>query len=75
MTGCDISAGGLGLVLGRAVSPGSLMDVELRNPRRSAKCSRLMLVVHSRPDGSGGWMVGGTFYAELTEEELMALRT
>jgi hypothetical protein len=69
----DVSFEGLGLVLPQPLEPGTLVEVEMRNAAGNFARIRLLLVVHTRPNPEGGWLLGGTFYTELTSEELHAL--
>jgi hypothetical protein len=70
---CDVSLGGLGLLLPRQVSPGGLLTVELRD--RVCKSWRLktLRVVHAALKSTGVWLIGSTFTKALTAEELAAI--
>jgi hypothetical protein len=73
--GRDISVGGIGVIAPRAIEAGTLLEVRLRNPRRKFVCARLLLVIYTRNEGEGVWVVGGNFYTDLSFEEIQALRS
>jgi hypothetical protein len=70
----DVSAGGLGLCADRPFGPGALLLVHPAAPRESGAWALPPLrVLHTRPDGGRGWLVGGQFARPLADEELEAL--
>jgi hypothetical protein len=68
----EVSMAGVGLLAGRRVEPGTLLAVTLANPARRFSKTVLVRVAHCSP-ASGGYLVGGTFDAPLTYQELTAL--
>jgi hypothetical protein len=68
----DVSIQGVGLRLARRVEPGTLLAVGLSNPAKGLTKTVLVRVARVTPDG-GGWVVGGTFLAPLTYQEMTAL--
>jgi hypothetical protein len=72
----DISQGGLGLLLTHRFQPGTDLVVELRGGESVRRVLRIR-VIHATPtnaDGNFCWLLGCSFNAPLTEEELGALR-
>ena len=65
----DISANGIGLLLTRAMSPGTLMNVELCG---RAIINRVARVVHSTR-AAEGWIIGCTLDNPLCDQELQEL--
>jgi|HubBroStandDraft_1064217.scaffolds.fasta_scaffold1335846_1 hypothetical protein len=70
---CDVSVGGLGLLLPREVSLGGLLTVELRDRIRNSWRLKTLRVVHAAPQSAGSWLVGSAFTKALTTEELAAI--
>ena len=70
----DVSAAGVGLLLGHAVAPGTVLLLQLGAYRPGHAFPRLARVVHARPRGDGYWIVGCQFTRPLTEAELAAVR-
>lgn len=70
----DISAEGIGLMLGRRFEPGVLLSIEL--PDNSDGQPRLLLarVVHATTRSEGGWLIGCALLNPLTDDEVQALR-
>jgi hypothetical protein len=66
----DLSTGGVGLVVPRAVAPGHTLSVELPEPDGTTWHLKVLQVVHAtaRPDQS--WLVGSVFQRALTAPEL-----
>jgi hypothetical protein len=65
----NISANGIGLVVGQEFQPGAVLSVELPGqPRRAV----LACVVHATAQGEGEWLLGCSLSAELTADELRA---
>ena len=65
----DISPGGLGMLIDRAVDSGSLVAVELFNRAGNFWHLKVIRVVHVSPRASGLWVAGNAFLQQLTEEE------
>ena len=70
---CDLSAGGVGMLLPRQVTPGGLLTVELRDRVRNSWRLKTLRVVHAAPRSPGMWLVGSAFTKVLTTEELAAI--
>ena len=51
----DISASGIGLLVGEAVETGTLLSLELCNATGDAVQAILACVVHATPQGEGQW--------------------
>jgi hypothetical protein len=63
----DVSAGGIGVLVGRRFTPGAVLAVELP---AAPGGPRLLLgrVIHATPDAGGGWHVGcGLVYPSAGE--------
>jgi hypothetical protein len=68
----NISASGIGLLVGAAVATGTLLSLELLGPSGGQASKVLACVVHAAPRDSQ-WALGCNFIRELTEQELKAL--
>lgn len=73
----DLSATGVGLLLGQPLDVGNLLIVEVQDPTAKLAVSKIAQVVHVRenPESSRGkrWHAGCEFREPLTEDELRAL--
>ncbi len=69
---CNISAGGLCLVLARRFEPGTMLEIELTTPGEYPP-KLLAQVVHVHSDERGSWAVGCRFVSELSPEALEEL--
>jgi serine/threonine protein kinase len=69
----NISAGGLGLVLGRRVEPGTVLLVEWQQAVRGAPTTLLARVIHAQPLPTGRWRLGCQLTQGLGEDEIQAL--
>jgi hypothetical protein len=67
----DISTGGIGLVLNRAVDPGARITVRLHTSGPPRDLS--MQVVHVTELAPGCWLMGGAFTEHFDLQELRAL--
>jgi hypothetical protein len=69
----NVSASGVGLVVGEPVENGTLLSVELQ--AADGKYTRTMLscVVHVAAQAAGEWALGCNFLRSLSEEDLKAL--
>jgi hypothetical protein len=67
----NISASGIGLLVGAATRTGTLLSLELLGPGGQAS-KVLACVVHAAPHDDQ-WALGCNFIRELTEQELKAL--
>jgi PilZ domain-containing protein len=70
----DVSAGGVGLLVGRRVEPGTILLLQLPGPPEASFQPRLACVVNIRPYVGGGWILGCELDAPLDEEELATVR-
>ncbi|MFO0841186.1 MAG: PilZ domain-containing protein [Gemmataceae bacterium] len=68
----DVSMHGVGLIVSRKVEPGTLMAVTLTNQTRGFSKTVLVRVTHSTPL-AGGFLVGGSFTAPLTYQDMTTL--
>jgi hypothetical protein len=68
----EVSMAGVGLLVGRRVEPGALLAVTLANPAKGFARTALVRVAHCA-QVSGGYLVGGSFEAPLSYQELTAL--
>ena len=69
---CNISRGGISLVVARAFEPGDMLGVDLPSPDSDATYTVLACVIHATPEPGGDWVVGCTFAQELSDAELRA---
>jgi hypothetical protein len=65
----NISRGGIGLLLGRRVEPGTAVRVELGNASATLLDARAR-VAHVTQEPAGDWLIGCAFDAPLSQEEL-----
>ncbi|OAI51805.1 hypothetical protein AYO44_04875 [Planctomycetaceae bacterium SCGC AG-212-F19] len=71
----NVSEKGIGLITNRPFRPGMLVTVELPNKRGDMGTPRLLKIMHARPQpGNQWWILGGTFLARLSQDEIDALR-
>jgi hypothetical protein len=68
----DVSMAGVGLLTGRRVEPGTMLAVTLANSSKGFTKTVLVRVTHAT-SVTGGYLVGGTFSAPLTYQEMTAL--
>src|SRR5262249_19526099 len=68
----DISGRGIALLLQHRFQPGTLLTLELENTARTISFSLQVRVVRVLPQ-PGGWLLGCTFFQDLTEAEVKAL--
>jgi hypothetical protein len=71
----DVSLSGVALLLTRPFEAGTLLVVELSDRAQREPPSFLVNVVHARPEGTKGWLIGCEFIFPLREGELHALIT
>jgi hypothetical protein len=70
----NFSARGLGLVFHRALTPGTMLALELRRRRHGLSRVLAVRVVHCTPQPDGNFMIGCEMNAPLSADELDALR-
>jgi hypothetical protein len=70
----NVSAGGMGLLLGHEAEPGVVLLVQLAGPRPGEALNRLAHVVHVMALPDGYWVVGCEFTQPLADDELAAVR-
>ncbi len=68
----NISSHGLGLVVSRALEPGTALFVDLLDPARRFPFPT-MQVIHATPLADGNWLLGGTFAQPLGGDALQAI--
>lgn len=69
----DISAGGIGLVLGRRFVPGTILTVELTSANKDFSRRCPLRVAYANALEHDGWLIGCTFLSRLTVDELQTL--
>jgi hypothetical protein len=69
----DLSSNGVGLVIHRFFSPGTVLTVRLRSSTSSYERSALVRVQHCTAQADGDWLAGCTFVVKLSSEELHQL--
>lgn len=66
----DLSTDGIGLILQERLEPGTLIALDLENSLKTRVRTLAARVVHAKPEGQGGWLVGCTFVRGLEEREI-----
>jgi hypothetical protein len=66
----DISAGGIGLILGRRFEAGTLLAVDLVNTASGSPRTLLSRVMHVTAQPEGEWLLGLALLREMGEDEL-----
>jgi hypothetical protein len=69
----DISAEGVGVILGRPIEPGAIIRVEIRSQARCCWYLKKARVVHAQPLTAGSWLAGLEFLMKLDERSVPAL--
>jgi hypothetical protein len=69
----DISSSGIGLIVQHEFEPQAILTVELENRARNNSRAVQVRVVHSTPQPDGFWLLGCTFFKELSKAELQKL--
>jgi hypothetical protein len=67
---CDVSVGGICLLLAHRVEPGATLTIQPRSRPERLVPPLNAAVVHARPAAEGSWRVGCTFERRLTCEQL-----
>lgn len=69
----NISATGISLVFNRPLEPGTVLAVDLLDPRTQQFLNSLRIrVLYSLEHPSGDWILGGAFDSQLTPDELQS---
>jgi hypothetical protein len=71
----NLSASGVGLLISEALEPGVLLSVELCSPNGSVQKTVLACVVHVSRRGDSQWAVGCNFIADLSEADLVTMKS
>lgn len=69
---CDISARGLGLLMGQRYEPGSLLSLELPDTPQSIPSTLLVRVANVRERKGVGWIHGCAFASHLNGNDMQA---
>ncbi len=70
----DISATGVGLLLGRRFEPGTLLAFRLEGRSEGQSFNAVARVVHATRQGEGAWLLGCALLDPLDERQLRAFR-
>lgn len=70
---CDISTGGIRIMLNRALDPGTVFTVELCHDAKPQVLSRLVRVVHCVTQADGASLLGCQFSTPLTFEQVQSM--
>jgi hypothetical protein len=70
----DVSARGVGLVLGRRFEPGTALAIKLPAADASPPCTLLVRVVHVQAQDGNRWLLGCALVGELGADQLEGLR-
>ncbi len=69
----DVSTIGIGLLVDRAIEPGTVLVLALRNQAQSFSKTTIIEVCHSTPLDNGSYVLGGEFLIPLTYDEMRAM--
>jgi hypothetical protein len=69
----DISTGGMGLVTGSKVEPGTHLVLELKSAAFLPTLALPARVAHATPRASGSWLIGCQFDQPLSQEQVQSL--
>jgi hypothetical protein len=69
----NLSLGGIGLLLSRAIAPGTSLEITLKSADQVRTFNLQARVVHSTVQPSGDWLIGCQFNERLTEDDLDCL--
>jgi hypothetical protein len=69
----DVSAGGVGLVLGRRFERGAGLAIEIPESPTAPADTLLARVIHTTALPEGEWLLGCSFISELSQDELQRL--
>jgi|SRR5208282_5226295 len=69
----NISAMGIGLLIGRRFELGTLLGIELQGARDNSLHQVMVRVANVRSEGARQWILGCAFTTPLTDEEVEAL--
>jgi hypothetical protein len=70
---CDVSLGGVGMVMARRPEAGTRLEVEFQLSAGGGWYRRLARVMHATAQEGGGWLVGCEFVDQLRDEDLAQL--
>lgn len=70
----DVSLGGVAFAAIEPMDPGSLLDIELRNPQRLVAVVRRIRVIARQPHPELGWKIFCQFVQPLSFDEVSFLR-
>lgn len=65
---CNLSTGGIGLNVGRALEPGTPLFVHLRSSDKSAAFKLPARVIHATPEADGSYRIGCELLDPLTPD-------
>jgi len=71
----DISPVGIGLLLDHEIDPQRRLRIELQSKTGALWHLKVLDVIHATPRNEEGWIVGGSFPAPLTDDQLKDLLT
>jgi len=66
----NLSTDGIALVVSREIAAGAILVVDLTNKLQNFSKTALVEVVHSTKQLGGAYIIGGSFLAPLTYDEL-----
>jgi c-di-GMP-binding flagellar brake protein YcgR len=69
----DLSLGGIGLLLSRAIEPGTQIVVHLKNATRDKVYQLTARICHATRQPDGDWILGCEFIEKLTDDQMDAL--
>jgi hypothetical protein len=69
----NLSASGVGLLLGEGFEPDTVLTIHLKHPTRGGWCDLQARVAHATRQPDGAWYVGCEFTDQLSPDALEAL--
>ncbi len=69
----DVTPGGLGLILGSKLEPGTILALQIQGRRQGTSSIVSARVMHATPRPDGNWHIGCKFSARLKDEDEQAL--
>ena len=70
---CNISRGGLALLLNRRFEPKTILNIALSEPKENCPPNFLVRVAYVTKDASGDWSHGCEFMSKLGDEEVLSM--